>query len=78
MTPHNVFSSSQNESTVLRHEEGKAWLHSYLHEDVDQLQMMNEHHVHLLNPTLIQISVSLWVHAEEKTILTCVKLISLR
>ena len=30
--------------------EGQAWLKSFLEEDVEELQMMKQHHVHLLNP----------------------------
>ena len=30
--------------------EGQAWLDTYLHDDVEQLQQMKQHHVHLLNP----------------------------
>ena len=48
-TPRTFVSSHQHESKILRHEEGKAWLHSYLHEDVEQLQIMKQHHVHLRN-----------------------------
>ena len=29
--------------------EGQTWLDKYLHEDVEQLQQMKQHHVHLLN-----------------------------
>ena len=29
--------------------EGKAWLNEHLNEDVEQLQMMKQHHVHLRN-----------------------------
>ena len=34
---------------ALQYEE-KTWLHKYLNEDVEQLQMMKQHHVHLRNP----------------------------
>ena len=30
--------------------EGRSWLHKYLNEDVEQLQMMKQHHVQLRNP----------------------------
>ena len=29
--------------------DGQKWLDAYLHKDVEQLQQMKQHHVHLLN-----------------------------
>ena len=49
-TSHIFFSCQQRESKDLRHEEGKVWLHSYLNEDVEQLQRVKQHHVHLRHP----------------------------
>ena len=50
-TTSRTFDSDQKrESIASLHEEGKTWLHRYLHEDVEQLQMMKQHHVHLRNP----------------------------
>jgi hypothetical protein len=31
-------------------EEGKTWLAKHLREDVEELQMMKQHHVHVRNP----------------------------
>ena len=34
------------------HAEGRAWLKQHLEEDVEPLQMMKQHHVHLRNPEM--------------------------
>ena len=49
-TSRTFVSSQQEESEAAVHEEGQAWFQSYLHEDVEPLQMMKQHHVHLRNP----------------------------
>ena len=49
-TSRTFVSCQQKESKVSLHEEGKTWLHNYLYEDVEQLQIMKQHHVHLRNP----------------------------
>ena len=73
-TPRTFASSQEEESKASLHEEGKALPHSYLHEDVEQLHMMKQHHVHLRNPdTNLREPPGA---SEEKTILNCVKLIS--
>ena len=42
-------SDQEGESKASLHEEGKTWLHKYLHEDVEQLLIVKQHHVHLRN-----------------------------
>ena len=62
-----LVSIQQEESEAAVHEEGTACVHSYLHGDLQQLQMMKKHHVHLRNhDTNLRVRL---VHAEEKRIL---------
>ena len=49
-TTRTYISDQTKESKALLHEEGRTWLHNYLHDDVEQLQMMKQHHGHLRNP----------------------------
>ena len=44
--------------------EGKAWVHEYINSDVEKLQMMKQHHVHLR--ILIRLSESRSLPAVEK------------
>ena len=49
-TSRTFVSDQKAESKASLHEEWKTWLHKHLHEDVEQLQMMKQRHVHLRNP----------------------------
>ena len=40
----------QEDDKVQSVSEGKAWLQDYIHADVEKLQKMKQHHVHLRNP----------------------------
>ena len=48
-TSRTYVSDQTKENTTALQEEGKTWLHKYLNEDVEQLQMMKQHRVHLRN-----------------------------
>ena len=49
-TPYDLTCAQTDEAMTEIHTEGQAWLKKHLCEDVEQLQMMKQHHVHLRNP----------------------------
>ena len=48
--PYDPTSVVSDEGMREMQEEGKAWLGKHLREDVEELQMMKQHHVHVRNP----------------------------
>ena len=48
-TARTYVSDQAKENKTALQDEGKTWLQKYLNEDVEQLQMMKQHHVHLRN-----------------------------
>ena len=48
--PQDVTNGYASVDATEMHRDGEAWLRSYLEEDVETLQMMKQHHVHMRNP----------------------------